>query len=476
MTSLGPSRRAVLRGAAALGAAAIGCPARAARPNLLWIVTDQHRFDVAGYMGDEQAHTPSLDRLARASARLTGMYSQVPLCAPARQSLLTGQYAHTHATFRNDEEQFEDRWTVARALAAAGWRTALFGKTHCDTRGFGLVRDLGAMFAEFVAEHPDGDRPGAAHYTFDKQDEDFDYLGMMNPGFERAGAGPRFFMEEAVAREAAAFAARGGEPFFIWASFVNPHPPLFPPDEFHALFEGRDLVLRGSLEQDEPGLLPFLAQRRANQGLGELDGGALLGITRSYYASLAWTDHCIGELLAALDRAGQTGDTLVIYTSDHGELLGQHGLLKKQVFYEGAVRVPCLLRWPGRIEPRTIADVVQHIDLVPTLIEQLDLDAPAAPVPPGRSLGPLLAGGSDPSRPGLAIAELAGRDELHWMACDGRFKYAWHGREGQALFDLGLDPGETRNLAGDPEHAARAAELAARFEEATAGTVWNVRR
>jgi len=480
MTSLvRPTRRTVLRGAAALSASALACPRDPKRPNLLWIVVDQHRYDVAGFMGDRAAVTPNIDRLAADSARLVETYCQVPLCAPARQSLLTGQYAHTHATFRNNEEHFPPGlWTVAHALTEAGWRTGLFGKTHCETGGFERVRDLKTMLDEFVAEHSGGGRPGEEHYTFDKQDEDYDYIGMMNPGFERAGKGPCFFMEAAVAREAAAFAAEPDErPFCAWASFVNPHPPLFPPDEFHDLFEGRALPLRGRLDVDEPGLLAFHAERREKQGLAALSAADLLGITRAYYASLAWTDHCIGQLLEALERAGLRDDTIVVYTSDHGDMLGEHGLLKKWAFYEGAVRVPLLVRWPGRVAPRAIERVVQHIDLVPTLLEQLGLPLPdGVDAPAGRSLVPLLAGGDDPGRRDLAISELAGRDELHWMVRDGTYKYVWHGADGQGLFDLAEDPGETRNLAGDPEQAARIEELAARFDEATARTTWNVRR
>ena len=495
-----PTRRELLGGAAVLGAAALGCPegggrdreptsagadvaahlggSRALPRNVLFVVVDQHRFDVSGYMGDAAAVTPNLDRLAAGATRFTGTYCQVPLCAPARQSLLTGQYAHTHTTFRNNEEHFpEGLWTLPRVLAAAGWRTALFGKTHCSTDGFGRVRELREMLEDFLAEHPDGERAGDSHYTFDKQDEEYDYVGMMNPRFERAGPAPSFFMEEAVAREASQFLAeKDARPFFCWASFVNPHPPLFPPDEFHALFEGRELPLRGDLRTADPGLLDFHAARREKQGLAALPPGALLNVTRAYYASLAWTDHCVGELLEGLERAGHADDTLVVYTSDHGEMLGQHGLLKKWAFYEAAVRVPLVVRWPGAIE-RTVERVVQHVDLVPTLIEALGLESGASPDPlPGRSLAPLVATGEDPQRMDLALAELAGGDELHWMLRDERYKFMHHGSDGRALFDLREDPGELRNLAGDEGQTERIAEIEARFRARTAGTTWNVRR
>jgi choline-sulfatase len=285
-------------------------------------------------------------------------------------------------------------------------------------------------------------------------------------------------MEEAVARETAAFLREADErPFCAWASFVNPHPPLFPPDEFHDLFEGRAIPLRGDLATGGEGLLPVHAERRVKQGLDQLGADELLGITRAYYASLAWTDHCVGRVLDELERAGRADDTLVIYTSDHGEMLGQHGLLKKLTFYEGAVRVPLVLRWPGVVRPGTLAPVVQHVDLVPTLLELLGAGPYDGEDPlPGRSLTPLLVAGEDPGREDLAIAELAGGGELHWMLRDGRHKLAWYGQHGHALYDLREDPGETRDLSGDEEGARLVEELTARFDQATAGTTWRIPR
>jgi choline-sulfatase len=157
-------------------------------------------------------------------------------------------------------------------------------------------------------------------------------------------------------------------------------------------------------------------------------------------------------------------------------MLGEHGLLKKMTFYEGAVRVPCLLRWPGRVGPRTVPRVLQHVDLAPTLLEALGVAAPEGARLAGRSLVPYLCGERDPDWPELAASELLDRDRLHWMVRDGRYKLVWHGAEDAALYDLALDPHETRNLAGESAGAARVAELRSRFEQLTAGTEWRVGR
>jgi len=473
------SRREFLRdvGAAALATSSLGCArprAAGGRPNLLFVISDQHRADVAGFAGDQGAHTPALDRLALESARVSDAYCQIPLCAPARQSLLTGEYAHTHLTFRNNAVNTESGLaTLATALSEAGYETALFGKAHCDTAGFGRVRELKDMFSDYQTEHPGADRPGSAHYTWDKEGEDYDYVAMMNPGFLPAGDGPTFFMEDAVAREAGEFVRRERErPFFAWASFVNPHPPLFPPDEFRALYVDRDLPLLGSLGGEQPGLLPYHRRWRERQETQGITDAQLLNITRAYYASLAWTDHCIGRLLDELDASGAAEDTLVVYTSDHGEMLGQHGLLKKLNFFEGSVRVPLMLRWPSRLAPSVHERVVQHVDLTRTLYDLLEV-APPSERAPGRSMSAFLTG--DGEWDDLAIAELPGSESLHWMIRSGRYKYAWHDEGGAALYDLEEDPREQRDLAPEPERAELVQELRALFDQTVSATEWSVR-
>lgn len=447
-------------------------------PNVLWIVTDQHRADVAGFAGDERAHTPSLDRFAAESVRVTDLYCQAPLCVPARQSMLTGQFAHTHGAFRNTVDFPPAQRTVAHAFAEAGFATALFGKTHCNTAGFEVVRDFKAQLSDFLAEHPDGKRPGDEHFKFRRSTES-DYFDTMNPGNVPAGDGPRFFMEEHVVGDALAWLEQRDDsrPFFVWASFLNPHPPLFAPDEFRALFADADLPLFGSMVDTEPGLLPVHVDRRVEQALGDVDDAALLEITRAYYAALAWTDHCVGELLDGLEQLGLADDTLVIYTSDHGELLGQHGLLQKRAFYEGATRVPCLLRWPGRLEAGAVRDnVAQHVDLTATVLDLAGAEPPNAPA--GRSMRALLSdGGADWED--VALSELSGTPsggEVRRMVRLGRHKYVWHADGEEALFDLEADPAELVNLIDSDEHAQHLAGLRARFEAFAEATEWGVPR
>lgn len=183
------------------------------RPNVLFITADQHRFDVAGFAGNAHAHTPNLDRLAGEGARITEVYCQSPLCVPARQTLVTGRYAHDHGSFANWLAFAPEEWTVARALAAAGYDTAFFGKTHADTAGFRTVVDRNEMVRAFRADHADAVVPGKIHRRGPQARKSFK-LHQMNPGTlppgddsvsvfhmdEPSWAGPRRSSRAATAR------------------------------------------------------------------------------------------------------------------------------------------------------------------------------------------------------------------------------------------------------------------------------------
>jgi len=445
---------------------------------VLWIITDQHRADVAGYEGDPFGATPSLDALAKQSVRVSELYCQAPLCVPARQSILTGQYAHTNGAFRNSSEFPPEQRTIAGAFADAGYDTALIGKSHCNTAGFQYVREFREQYDAFLEQHPDGARPGAENYRFRKSGN-FEFVLTMNPENLSAGEGPRFFMEQSVVDDTLAYLKQRDpeRPFFVWASFLSPHPPLYAPDSFRERFADAPLPLRGTMKEEEPGLLAVHRGRRAEQGLDEITDDQLLEITRAYYAALAWSDHCIGELLRGLAEQGLADDTLVVYTSDHGEMLGEHGLLQKRAFFDGASRVPCMLRWPGHLEAGAVRDrVAQHVDLTATVLDLAGVPPPDGNV--GRSMRELLANPAAPWED-FALSELSGTaasPTVRWMMRRGRFKYEWHSADVQALFDLETDPGELHNLVDDPEHAEVVAAMRARYEAVSEATDWAVPR
>jgi arylsulfatase A-like enzyme len=487
MTDLNPTRRQVLQGAGALalGAHALEAGAAARRPgppDVLLIIADQHRADAAGFAGCGHATTPALDALAARSVRLTDAYCQVPLCVPARQSLLTGRFASSHGSFRNRHAKVVGERTFAHAFRDAGYHTLWVGKTHCNVEGFADVASQDDLFQAFAAEHPGARQPGEEFVNGELGTVKVEVAGPQNLEYLGPGEGPRFFMERAVVDAALARLARRpeGQPVLAVASFLNPHPPLFPPAEFLELYRDADLPFHGSMARTAE-ISSDEKRRRNAHRLKFLTDDHMRNITRAYHASIAWMDHCVGRLLAGLGEHGLGPDTLVVYTSDHGEMLGEHGLLQKRTLFEGAARVPLLCCWPGRFAPATLERVVQHVDLVATLHALTGV--PAEPGCAGRSFAPLLRG-AEQDWDDVARVELSqsfglpapeqrraapGELPAGFRAAlrEGRWKYIEHSVDQRALYDLVDDPGEGINRVADDGLAERVNAMRARLTDAS---------
>lgn len=461
-----PSRRDVLRGSAALALAAAGevLPgSQAERPNVLLIIADQHRYDLAGYAGDGHATTPNLDVLASQGTRITDAYTQVPLCVPSRQCLLTGQYASSHGSFRNRMSKQDGERTFAHDFTEAGYQTTWLGKTHCNTSGFSQTISQEDLQAAHAQVHEDARLPDA---NPDRKRDARRTMRPLNPLYGSPGEGPVFHMEEHVVREAKALLAKRSKdkPFFMVASFLNPHPPLFPPADFLELYRDADVPYCRSYH--EVGPLPFrdLVRRRAVQGWKLLPLRDLHNVTRAYYASVAWMDHCVGQLLADLESSGAAQDTLVIYLSDHGDMLGEHGLLQKRALYDSASRTPLMLRWPTKLQAgRVLPRVVEHLDLVRTIYDLCHVDCKLDT--PGRSFAPMLLGQEqtwiDQARMELTKSlGVPSREEMlslgvlpsggFWALRLDQWKYIEHNAEERALFNVHEDPKEFINRIDEP--------------------------
>jgi arylsulfatase A-like enzyme len=450
--------------------------------SVLVILVDQHRFDHAGFAGHPLASTPHLDALAAEAVRVESCYAAVPLCAPARQSFVTGLPASVHGTFRNRHAAVEGEDTVFHRLTAAGYHTAFVGKTHCNVDGFGRVVSQEALFDRHREEHPAARFAGEERIVTDRPVA-VPFLEPYNPRLETAGEGSVFHMEGAVTEEVLSIlrARPEGRPFFLTASYLAPHPPLFPPEEFLELYRGVPVEADRTYRAKATALPQDLRRRRRGQRALQIQDQQADNAVRAYLASLAWTDHCIGRLLEGLEQLGLSEDTLVVYTSDHGELLGQHGLFGKRAFYEGAARVPLLVRDPGRLPGGAVRDrVVSHLDLTATFLHWAGLETGALP---GRDLRPLLRGlpeleWSDEARlescDGLGLPEenqlvqpedARPPEAMSWCLRSGPWKYMATGTGETELYDLREDPGEQRNLAADPGRAGVIAHCAARLRE-----------
>ena len=430
----------------------------AARPNILLIIADDHRADAIGALAHPAVCTPVLDSLVNggtAFTRATIMGSLMPaVCAPSRACLLTGRsvFQADAAPALTCGPHFEvqlpaDACTLPERFRAEGYETFFSGKWH---------NDLPALLRSF--EHGrDIFHGGMCDHTAVPV-RDLDEIRRGEP----ARVGTEFSTERFCGAAAAFIRNRAsGRPFFACVALTSPHDPRTPPAEFRALYDAPTLPLPKNFQPAHPfdnGELDIRDELLAPRPLAP---GVVREHLADYYGMISHHDAWIGRVLAALVETGQENNTLVVYVSDHGLALGSHGLLGKQNLYEHSVRVPFILRGPGVPAGRRCGSLVYSLDLYATLCELAGVLAPGGLE--SRSLVPLLAGSAPPLRDLLCSVYMG----CQRMVTDGRWKlidYRVNGTVRRQLFDLETDPDECRDIAGDPEHAARIAGLCARLE------------
>jgi choline-sulfatase len=447
-------------------------------PNILLLLSDQHRADAMACAGDTIVRTPGLDRLAAEGVRFGNAFCTSPLCMPSRASFTTGLYAHNHGVLSNAAGNLLPVLpTFMRALQAAGYHTAGIGKFHYFIHdGISDMDELTEQLLAYgfdeavetegkeISEFHRGPwtRYLAEHGLEETHRADFRRRRTAEPAWY-AGASPlgeEHHHDAYIGRLAEQWLERwdGDRPFLLWTSWVGPHLPWDAPGRFATMYDPADLP---PPRPDPLDGAPTVVRRYVERfRLRDAAPSDLARMRASYYGLISHVDHWVGRLLDLLDRRGLAEDTVVVYFSDHGEMLGEHGLLQKSVFYEEAIRVPLIVRDPRRLRPGVAAAPVELVDLPATLLEL----AGARPYPPceGRSLLPLL---DEPSAVpagwrNAVFSELKGER----MVRTDRYKYTHRaGETRQELFDLAADPHELRNLAGDPAHAAVEEELRARL-------------
>jgi len=443
----------------------------AVRPNILWITTDQQRFDTIGALGNPHVRTPNLDRLAAEGIAFRRAYCQSPTCTPSRASFLTGMYPSTvHGCVNGNEVWSGAAPVVSKLLADGGYDTALVGKLHlAGTAGRAEPRgDDGYRIFEW-SHSPRDSWPEGHAYAGWLRDRGYDLAELAED--QMAIPIPLRQTMWAAERAVAFIEEEAEEPWLISVNLYDPHPRgnLFtPPQE---LFEHYDpealpppLFREGDLEAQR--LLTGVDFQTEPRHPDDFD---LRRLKAGYYGLVELVDMAVGQLLEALARTGQRERTLIVFHSDHGEMLGDHGLLKKGCrFYEGLVRLPLIVSWPGPFVQGVISDaLVELIDIAPTLLEACGLPLPKRIQ--GRSLLPILMGAADPDHhreqvrceyyrslnPDVPKRRGQWTGTYATMLRDERYKLViYHGHEMGELFDLWEDPGEFDNLWHDPGHAA----------------------
>lgn len=420
------------------------------RPNIVFIVADDQRYDMLSCTGNPYAQTPHLDRLASEGMRFDRACVSTAICMPSRASFFTGKNPHNCGaptiihrpyTFERYETPFPAR------LHEAGYHTAHFGKWH-----------LGE------GQHP---KPGYDHWAGYYACSPFHNPTIRVNDEEKQYEGYTDFIVSQMAADHIAQCATQEAPFFIFLGLAAPHLNFGYPAKYEHIFDGIDIVKPGNWNEDysETGKAPYM---KDFVGLEEFEGGLpLFGndwerYVKSYYRSSQSIDESVGKVLAALDAAGVADDTLVIYTSDHGYSLGEHGLTEKHFAYEGVLRVPMLVRYPGVVEPGTVnTQLVSNLDVAPTCLDLCGLPIPEDVE--GMSWRPILEAGGKPAADWRA-AVFYYLESMHMALRTDRYKLIVDQRNNpDELYDLETDPAEMHNLASDPAFASVLADLHARL-------------
>lgn len=447
------------------------------RPNVLWICTDQQRFDTLGCMGNPHVRTPNIDALAESGVLFANAFCQNPVCTPSRASFLTGRYPRTTRARQNGQAIPPGEVLVTKMLADAGFDGGLSGKLHLASCHPSVCADserrIDDGYREFHwSHHPNADW-SANEYTqwLEIQGVTFERRPHPDSRFVSFGPAAAFHQTTWCAEKTIEFIAShadGATPWFFSVNPFDPHHAFDPPEDY----------LRRILERVDEIPLPNyiegeLADKPRFQRIdheGAYGGGGSFAWSKmserdhrllrtAYWAMVELLDESVGRMLDALEGAGMRDDTIVIFTSDHGEMLGDHGIyLKGPHFYEPAVHVPLMVSCPGRIPGGRWSDaLVELVDVAPTLCDATGI--PRHPGMQGRSLWPILAGEVDPSVHREEVYceyynSMGGHKDpaaFGTMVRTARHKLvAFHGIDEGELYDLEVDPTETRNLWSDP--------------------------
>ncbi|MBE7465260.1 MAG: sulfatase-like hydrolase/transferase [Planctomycetes bacterium] len=473
--------------------------ARTDRPNILWIMSDQHRADALGAV-TPWMHTPSLDHLAAEGVSLRRMFAQSPVCVPSRSNFVTGRYPHSHRVRENNSNIGPGEPHLFRILKDRGYKTGLVGKNHMF-----YPRDLEPLDICRADLKSGGTPEWEAHLKAIRED-------MYHKG---SWAGARFhdLPEEhsstykigQAGLDALDAFAKQDDPFFLWVSFQDPHAPHTAPRRLSKLYPEDKLPLDKSLVgptrgHEVNGKSSRMSVKREAQLMDAASESDLRRYMAVYSSMITLVDEQIGKILSKLDELGKRENTLVIYVSDHGDFRADHGMVKKDlVLYDCLLNIPCVLRYPGVLPAGAVRHALaEQIDLHPTICHYAGAAAPKGVQ--GLSLDALLEGSTDRHRdevhaeicpplfenpysdfPTFISEWKRSRDEPgHPLRYSAPFnvpgdhvkmvrtpthKYIWLKRGEEELYDLEADPGERRNLARDPARQAECAAFRARLFE-----------
>ncbi|MDZ7638932.1 MAG: sulfatase-like hydrolase/transferase [Bryobacterales bacterium] len=422
---------------------------KAPRYNLLFLMSDQHQRNAVGCYGNAQVQTPHIDALARDSVRFTGTYCPSPVCVPSRGSLITGLYAHKHGARILDDALPADVPTVGHYFGERGYSTAAIGKMHFvdESRRHGFAHRLNEE--SFRSQRPPDARQRMRALAGD--------IG----GVDGAGLdlGPEYFEDNWFADRAVDFLrAHREKPFCLWTSFLQPHTPFRPMKRYFDLYDPANLTLPRRPANDlEGGFEGHLIRAKERGWYQQSDEAARVSMA-GYYGNISQMDDNLGRVWNELRELGLAKNTVVVYTSDHGEMASAHRMYTKHNMFEESVAVPLSISVPDG-ERGVRHEFIEQVDLFPTLAELCGLDAVSGLH--GRSFARALNGG-EASKRDFVYSEywfcrnVFTRDDRYvgkpplLMVRTSRYKLNYLSWGRSELFDLENDPGEFENRIDHP--------------------------
>jgi choline-sulfatase len=473
----------------------------AKRPNIVFIFADQHRHDALGCAGNAFIETPNIDRLSSSGVRFTNTWCQSPICQPSRAALITGRYPHELGVMRNFGPDMDSRWpTFMKQLQKNGYNTANIGKTHYYAEGLAEpdgetdMRQYSARVAEFGFDHVVEEFDRYVHAMQGVHTPYTDYLksegvyetyrdqiksiwrltdhhwdGVTSPLTKEQD------LTSFLTRKAQSWLAlqSAAEPFFLQVSYVQPHVPLMGDPEWASHYQDLQIP-RGPVSAhvaDVPIWRDYLSWCGHHANAHLLSDEYVLAGARQYYAMISLIDECLGQIISQLDAQGMLDNTWIIYSSDHGEMLGDHGLMAKFNFYKSSLQVPLIVRPAGGCAPLTSDALAAVVDIGPTLLDVADAE-PLEAVR-GRSLLPVISqddGGQDILFSEIQKQSRNAQAPIFRAVRNKRYRLTLETNTGTPceLFDLQEDPDELQNRVADPSFAGVISELTEQLNDCIA--------
>lgn len=464
------------------------------RPNVLFLISDDLN-NYLGCYGDPRARTPNIDALAARGVTFERAYCTFPLCGPSRNAILTGLYPNSNGILANSQifrQTIPSHHSLSQAFRLEGYFAARIGKLY----HYNVPKSIGSDGHDDPASWELELNPAGV----DRLEEEKDIF-TLRPGsfggtlsWHASPKSDEFHTDAMLAKDAEWVLERCARekerPFFLAVGFFRPHTPYVAPKEpYFGWYPEKDMPLFPAIDQNPAGV-PAAALASYKKEQDQLTDKLRQKCVQAYYASISFMDAQVGRVVAALDRLGLAENTIIVFTSDHGYHMGEHGLWQKLSLFEGSARVPLLIVAPGAGRGTVVKEPVSHLDLYPTLTDLAGVEA--SPNLQGQSLAPMLRNPEATGR-GWALTQVvrigggkAGKSKAGATQGKGsggnrffgysfrtsRYRYTeWdEGERGRELYDHEVDPGELVNLATMPEHAAKMAELSEMLRAATKAT------